>query len=431
MFRLRTLYPYLLLVMSPALLLAAEHNLSRVVLADYPQVSVATDPSTGAPALRATFSVFPYSTINPKAQLSGLMEKHALYALRNAMEARGYRFVSPDASPDFLATIEVRSDYKEKYIPPRTVTFPDYVSGQTVKSTWQGSVSTWGQNYGWGTFSGSTATELPGYWTTRSFTKRGYTVGFFYPAVGVYLLDGNSLDLVWEGRGVATSHEFDPRIAMQVVLRYVVEEVPRCRYTHDSSPTAPGRVGARLWVYTNDGNTYYPTVLDVVKESSAERVGLKQYDMVSSINGNSTANRPYSDVLAMMAGAPSAPVALGVRRADRTVSMTVARDQRHGPSLPPAPVRLVSASVPVVTQAKQSSNAPVSAGDSSPERSFEVVVPATGNQLTLRQGMTLADVARLLGPADWKYTFQEMTRWDYKGFSVIFERDRLLRVTRP
>ncbi len=417
----------LLVLVSPLpVLLAADHNLSRVVLAEVPHVSIASDPSLHSTP-HVTFSVFPYSFVASNTKLTGLMEKQALYALRNALEARGYEFVPPDRHPDLFATLQVLNEYRESYIPPRSVTVPAYVPSQSVQSSWRGSLSTWGTGgYTWGTMSGTGTTTVPGYWTTNTVTKSGYVVGYHYPAVGVYVLDGRTFELAWQGTGVAMTREWDARLAMQVVLRYVADKFPRCSYGHDALPTSIGRVGAALWTYTNDGDVYYPTVLDVVERSSADRAGLKEYDMIVSVDGAPTANRPFSEILKLLAGAPTSSVALGVKRRDRVLKLTVQRDQR---SVLPAQTM----ANPVLDVQPISGKGRV---DPLPAVTESVTLPAGTSQTPQERrlpqlGMTPEEVGKLLGRPRWTSTFQGTTRWAYDGFSVIFENARVVRIVRP
>jgi len=134
-------------------------NMSPVSLESDPYVLSYKDPAFAR--TYATFSVFPSSLVFDNAAVSGILERQMLFALRNSIEQRGYRFVEITSSPDFLITIDGSSPYRETYVPPRTVTIPQWEPGR-IKTTYDHTYGSFQYNlygdysaYGYGTYSGS------------------------------------------------------------------------------------------------------------------------------------------------------------------------------------------------------------------------------------------------------------------------------------
>lgn len=307
-------------------------NLSPAYLYLTPAVSSYQDPEATLADYR-TFSVFPASLLTEDAKTNEIMEKQLLFFLRNCLESKGYRFVPLDQSPDFVATITVTSEYKESYVPPSTGVLPVWVPGRTITS--YGSTSgtfnynTYGSysSYGWGSYSGSssTTTYVPGYMTTQTYTRPGYTVGHHYPVAAVSIFDAKSLKNVWLGTGAGTSDNPDPRVSGQLVVTNILGKFPNSVVQSESASS--GVVGVQLLVFTNDGNNYFPTVLSLASGSPAARAGIKPYDMILSIDGVQVVNKPFSEAVQLLRGDPGTTVTLQLWRTDQQLTVNVTRAQ--------------------------------------------------------------------------------------------------------
>lgn len=325
--RLFTFGPLLLSILftSPAFA-EKRHNLSVADLLEKPAISTFRDPDTDFSRYK-TFSVFPFSLLSDKLPSNEIMEKQFLFALRNSLELRGYRFVPLGDHPDLIATMDASAEYKESIVPAQTLLVPRYVPGRTLTTTSSttGSLNlttlgTYGSEYSWGSYSGLTTstTYIPGYSTLQTVTRPGYTVGAYYPAVSISIFDGKTLKNVWFGSGAGSSHTSDPRISSQVVITYLMGEFPTIPAARQPLP------GVRIGVFTNDGNAYVPVVLDV-PNGPAKKAGLKQYDMILGIDGRSLINKPFSEALAVLRGEPGTRSILDVLRLDKRLSLNVTR----------------------------------------------------------------------------------------------------------
>lgn len=309
-------------------------NLSPAYLYLTPSTSSYQDPDATISGYR-TFSVFPASLISEEANTNEIMEKQLLFFLRNCLEAKGYRFVALDQIPDFLATITVSSQYQESYVPPSTGVLPVWVPGRTI-TTYGNTAGTFNYNtygsyssYGWGSYSGQTSstTYVPGYVTTQTYTRPGYSVGHHYPSAAVSVFDAKSLKNVWLGTGVGTSDNPDARVAGQFVVTNILDRFPN--FAGRSEPGSNGVVGVQLLMFTNDGNNYVPTVLSVASGGPAAKAGVKSYDMILSIDGVQLVNEPLSEVMQLLGGNAGTAVTLQLWRTGQQFTVNLTRVNRN------------------------------------------------------------------------------------------------------
>lgn len=317
--------PLILLVMCSGCATTATHNLSSLTYDIEPSTKTFLDPTKDFSAYK-TFSVIsPVALIGENAQLSNEIEaKQVLFSLRNSIERMGYQYVGLDESPDLVFTIDGSSVYQESYVPPTNVVIPRWVPGQTYKTygshSGSANLSTYGSGgstYGYGTYSGtSTATTTTsGYLTTDVVTLPGYTVGNHYPALSVFAFESATGENVWHGSGTAMSNTPDFRISSQILLIQLISQLPVSdAFSQDIYADKQGRVGVDVAIVTLDGNNYFPAVIGFAEDSPASKSGLKTYDIVTSINGESTRNLPLSDVARLATGDPGSTVSLLIWR---------------------------------------------------------------------------------------------------------------------
>lgn len=309
-------------------------NLSPAYLYQTPSVSSFQDPDATL-AWYSTFAVFPASLITEEANRNEIMEKQLLFFLRSCLEAKGYRFVPLDQSPDFLATVSITSEYKESYVPPSTGVLPVWVPGRTITSYGNTSgtftYNSYGSysSYGWGSYSGSrsSSTYVPGYMTTQTYTRPGYAVGHHYPVAAVSMYDAKSLKNVWLGTGAGTSDNPDARVSGQFIVTNILSRFPHA--AERTADPSSGVVGVGLLVFTNDGNNYVPTVLSVASGSPAKKAGIKPHDMILSVNGVQLVNRPFSEAMQLLGGDPGTSVTLQLWRTGQHLTVHATRVPRE------------------------------------------------------------------------------------------------------
>lgn len=309
------------------------NNLAPANLKFPPTVQTYQDPDANFSNYR-TFSVFPASLVIKGVKTNPIMEKQILFFLRNCFEAKGYRFVPMKKHPDFVATMIVSSKYRTTYVPPSTRILPVIVPGRTI-TTFGNTSGTFNFNtfgnyssYGWGSYSGqsSSTTYVPGYVTTQTYTRPGYSVGHYYPSAQIVVLDSKSLKNVWLGSGTGTSDNPDGRVAMQFVALNMIERFPTrgggvTHLVHD----AKAGIGVSLMDLTNDGNDYLPTVMSVLADGPAYKANVERFEMILSINGTSVINKPISDVMRLMDGNPGTHVKMQLWRNGQRITVNLTR----------------------------------------------------------------------------------------------------------
>ncbi len=154
-----------------------------------------------------------------------------------------------------------------------------------------------------------------------------FTVGHFYPIANVVVIEVSSLKTVWIGAGVGTSDNSDARVSGQFVIASVADRFPNAPATARQD-FSPGVVGVGLRVFTSDGNNYFPTVTNLLSGGPAAAAGLKQDDMILSVDGQETVNRPLSAAMQMLGGAPGTEVKLVVWRNGRQLTYVLTRARR-------------------------------------------------------------------------------------------------------
>jgi hypothetical protein len=310
-------------------------NLTPTLLLLDPSVSTYKDPSVDFTKYR-TFSVFPLSLISKEVKMNEIMEKQILFFIRNRFENLGYLFVELKESPDFLVTADVASEYKEKYVPPQTITMPRWVPGQSITSYGTSfgnfNYNTYGSysSYGYGSYSGTstTTTYLPGYMTTQTYTRPGYAVGYHYPSASLEAIDARTFKTIWTGTGVGTSLNPDARVSSQLVLIKMVSEFPSVPMQYICTPS-DGVIGMKFAIATADGNNYFPTIVDLAEKSPLKKAGVKVHDMILSIDGHPVVNTPLSEVVCRIMGAPGSPARLEIWRLGEQIPITVTRLPRN------------------------------------------------------------------------------------------------------
>ncbi len=306
-------------------------NLSPAYLYSKPILSSFKSPEVDFTGYR-TFSVFPQSLIAGETEMNEILEKQMLFFLRNQLEVKGYKFVELNQKPNFIATISASSKYETSYVPPRTVTLPQWVSGQTIHTYGTSSgifnFNTFGSrsSYGWGNYSGSSTSQtyIPGYMTTQTYRRESYTIGHYYPVAGISIYDMKTLQRVWLGTGVGTSDNPDVRVSSQFVISQIVAEFPNAPAPYDYQPTY-GIIDIAIGIFTIDGNNYVPTLTKVVENSPSHKAGLRKHDMILAVDGAQVINKPFGDVMKLINGTPGTTALLDVWRTGEKLSIEVTR----------------------------------------------------------------------------------------------------------
>jgi Domain of unknown function (DUF4136)/PDZ domain len=310
-------------------------NLSPVYLDFNPTVTTYEDPNATNINWYQTFSVFPYSFIEKESNTNPILQQQLLFYVRNLFEEHGFKFVQLNEEPDFLLTVDASSKYQETYVPPTSITLPVWVPGQTItsESSTNGNLNfnTFGDvnTNGWGNYNQETTTTtyVPGYATTETYTQPGYMVGRNYPIVRIQVFDGKTYKSVWYGSGVGTSRNPDVRISGQLVMRAMVKQFPTPNKPNLIS-SENGYLGISPTLFTIDGNSFYPTILDIKDGMPASNTDIHKYDMIVAINGQQTRNMPIPKVIQLLRGPIGSTVEITVWRLGEKKSFIIKRAPR-------------------------------------------------------------------------------------------------------
>lgn len=94
-------------------------------------------------------------------------------------------------------------------------------------------------------------------------------------------------------------------------------------------PIQKGFIGINATLYTIDGNSYYPTVVNVVDGMPAKRKGIELEDMIVNINGIDTRNMPIAKFLDLCKGDEGSQVELQVWRVNKLLNFTLTRTAKN------------------------------------------------------------------------------------------------------
>ncbi|GMV91357.1 MAG: hypothetical protein AMXMBFR82_11350 [Candidatus Hydrogenedentota bacterium] len=308
-------------------------------------MQVNTDPAYVTAGYR-TFAMVPISTFSDDFELRNeIVERQLLSLVGSLCQLRGYRWADTGQEPDLLVTLDASNPYRERYVPPSTISIPYHIPGETLttrtydsyRSSWSGTVDAYARsstgNYAWGygTYSGSgyfggssvTTTQTPGTWATYSFTTPGYYTGEYYPAATITVFDAQTKQAMWSASGIGCSNNSDVRVATQQLFWRMLGDLPTCSYSSEHYPMLPNvqELGVRILLYTSDGNTIVPFVAQVQEGSAAEKAGIANSDLIVEVNGQSTLNLPVEAFLALFPNNPGQTFSFTVYRDGQTRSI--------------------------------------------------------------------------------------------------------------
>lgn len=320
---------------------ATPHGLTPLAIDVGPAVREYTSPDFNSFSYR-TFSVFPLSAVRGDAEMKGeAYERPLLYAVRNILEARGYKWVPASESPDFLVGVDAAPAAMEKSKSAHVVAAPDWAPGQAMPGALALAALTPYDVWGWGTPPPLEAAvaPLPAYPPPpgRPDPFRSYE-GWYLCRVKVAVVDGKSFGETWVGTGAGVSRVPDSRVGSQTVLWAVLHQLPAASAAEMWSG-GWDLSGLNFEVLSADGARFYPGLLDVENKSAAWKAGLLPFDLVIGIGGETTCNRSWADVRRMLLGPPHSGTTLTLWRNGQQVNVSAKR-------APLAEARAVPVAVP-------------------------------------------------------------------------------------
>jgi len=272
-------------------------NLSPVFPKTKPRMKVLKTPSMDNSQFK-TFSVVPVSSLKKGPLLTNeITEMHMLFFLRNALEFRGYRYVDRTENPDFLATIDGLVSFKPSDWLPEALTSPAWLPIKDMSKV-----------------------PASSRMTTQTRKIPAHTGGTVYPYIRIDVLDPDTLKPLWAGIGWATAGNPDLRISSQTIAIFLLGEFPQGPFSYIDVTVA---FGFAFYMFTNNGNDYYPTVFQVIDDSPAGRAGVMQYDMIESVDGLSLKNRPLSEIIKIFRKGPGSKRSFTLLRGSQKIDICI------------------------------------------------------------------------------------------------------------
>lgn len=257
-----------------------------------------------------------------------LLEKQMIYQLRNYLELMGYSFEPDPLKADLVATISGNNEYRSKYIPPHSITVPDYVPSQTVKvrTDQSGNVRAYGTyDSAYGYYSGTeeTTIEIPGYYTTETINVPGRTVGWYYPDITINIFSTETNKSVWYANGYSRSNNSDIRVSCQQIVLEMITKLPTSDHAYELFDYHTGFQGIAFIPFTSNGGFVQPVIINVEKDSPAKKAGLKDYDVILSINGTRTMNKTFAEVAKLFDRPEGTAFELEIKRGKNIKNFTI------------------------------------------------------------------------------------------------------------
>jgi len=106
-------------------------------------------------------------------------------------------------------------------------------------------------------------------------------------------------------------------------------QFPKCVYAYENYPPGSGMVGFKLFVMTNDGNNYFPTIFEIKEDSYTKKADLKVYDMILAVDGISTLNKSVKDIKALIRGEAGTEILFTIWRTGQKFDVRVKRSQKQ------------------------------------------------------------------------------------------------------
>jgi hypothetical protein len=219
--------------------------------------------------------------------------------LRNELQRCGYHESQDLEFADFLVHLTTR----EGFAPRRERRGPwgSWPAGRTVRVvTFQAP-----------DFQGVMAPSAASYGASPGGGGPSLTSGPFWQHVGLQLVDPATREPLWSGAASSAVNRADPAISGQILLHEVVDALPP-----STADAVRRETGAELAIVTVDGQTYRPVVVSVRRGSAAARAGLRRYDVLAAVAGQSTENLDFASVVALLTA--SRDVELLVERRGRS-----------------------------------------------------------------------------------------------------------------
>lgn len=326
---MKKLIIFLTALLISEIIIAQSVEMNRITVGNYNE-KVINDPSIDYGKFE-TYSIISANVLFDNESLS-LEEKQIEFFLINIIKPLRYRYISIKDSikPDLMFVYSFSNDYKEKYIPPQTYSFPIWSQGETTKinSTSGTNFNTSGDLNVYGNINGNKSTTITksGKWELAQVQRPAYTVGNFFPDFSLTIYNTSDNNKIWEGNANGTSTQKDFRLAAQRLIYVLSAKMPKGSYVDPNySVNNNGKLGLGYIIFNSDGINFYPVIFSIAENSPAKEKGLKQYDVILSVNEVSSANKSVIQMSEMLRGNVGTKIDLLINRKGKIIKKSLVK----------------------------------------------------------------------------------------------------------
>lgn len=238
--------------------------------------------------------------------------------------------ISDSIKPDLMFVYDFRKDYQEKYIAPEKYSFPKWSQGRrtTINSNSNSCLDTYGDIH----VSGNKTTTITqsGKWDVATVQRPEYTVGQFFPNFSLTIYDTSDNSKIWEWNGNCTTTREDPRFAMQLLMLHLCLKVPMGSYEDpDFFVNNDGFTGLDCYHFNTNGIGFYPIIMGIRDNSPGKVYKFKIYDIILSMNGESTLNKSQDQFSEMCRGNAGKKIDYVIERKGRQIKKTLVKQKRE------------------------------------------------------------------------------------------------------
>jgi len=320
-------------ILASNILMAQNVDLEKISVYNYDE-KVINDPSIDYGKFK-TYSIISENVLFENRILS-LEEKQIEFFLINLIEPiLGLKNISKRDSikPDLMLIYNFSNDYKEKYIPPQTYSIPIWSRGETTKisSNSTTNLNTYGDLNVNGNISGNKNTNITksGKWELAQVQRPAYTQGQFFPNFSMTFYNTSDNNKIWEGNANGVSKQKDFRLAAQRLIWELIDKMPKGSYEDpDFLSNNNGMLGMSFYPFNSDGVNFYPVILGIADNTPAKSQGLKDLDVIISLNGISTANKSLNDLDVMIKGNAGTKIDLQINRKGKFIKKSLVKMPR-------------------------------------------------------------------------------------------------------
>lgn len=241
------------------------------------RTSVAKKRGTPNNLLQKGYRTFTISSTTPE---------NLRFTTRCAFEEKGYIFVSSEASPDFIISVQGSSPYKIFYYPPTET--------KIERRTPEGHI------------------------IYESLSSPAYTEHYYQPNLKITLEDPHREKTLWEAEGSGESDKKNSTLSNQVLLRNIISSIPEY-YVKD--PKSREDLGFSFTVVTQDSHNFFPIVTHV--QSNQHRHVLRKNDRITKLNQRSLKNHSPQELIQLFKAKKQQKIDLELIRANETVLISL------------------------------------------------------------------------------------------------------------